>query len=52
MAMLERPRVLSYVFGAVALLAVLIALRIPHRAAPQQTGWVRVDVVPSYDITR
>jgi hypothetical protein len=46
--MLERSRVLSYVFAATALLAVLIALRIPHRAAAEQAGWVRVDVVPSY----
>ena len=45
--MLECPRVLSYVFGAVALLAVMFVLK-PHRAASEQAGWVRVDVVPSF----
>ncbi len=50
--MLERPRVLTYVFAAAAVLAVLIALKLPHKPAPEQAGWVRVDVVPSYEQLR
>ena len=46
--MLERPRVLRYVFAAVSLLAVLIVLKLPHKQAAEQAGWVRVDVVPSF----
>ena len=53
--MLERSRVFSYILSAAAALAVLIALRVPHSAAgPRVTsdGWVRVDVVPSFEHTR
>jgi hypothetical protein len=48
--MLERPRLLSYVFAAAAATVVLLALRVPRTHAAQ-TGpsAVRVDVVPSFE---
>jgi hypothetical protein len=48
--MLERTRVLSYIFSAAAVTVVLLALKLPHKASAEpRAEWVRVDVVPSYE---